>query len=117
MDILLIIYCLLLGILVVFPFLVFGRFQSESEGGENRDLLVERKILLENLRDLKTDMETGKISRSELDLFAVDIAKKLETIDSQIPSLISKNNCPICRKEQVVADAKFCSYCGANLEK
>jgi RNA polymerase-binding transcription factor DksA len=111
-DYLLIFYCFLFILLCFIPF-IFVSHQKDSDFTNDIELQIERKILLENLRDLKTDMETGKFSREELHLLANDITLKLQQIDAQIPQ--ESDSFPICKscqKEVPLLEAKYCPSCG-----
>jgi hypothetical protein len=63
---------------------------SQTSQIELEDLKLKRKLLLENLKDLKTDMQTGKLSKQELEQASIEIVKELEEIDSKIPNLSKK---------------------------
>ncbi len=92
MDFLLIIYFIIFFIILVYPFykLKKTQFMSQTSQIELEDLKLKRKLLLENLKDLKTDMQTGKLSKQELEQASIEIVKELEEIDSKIPNLSEK---------------------------
>ncbi|MCB1177813.1 MAG: hypothetical protein KDK36_09565 [Leptospiraceae bacterium] len=121
MDILLIIYSIsLLGILI-FPFVYIYNKKEDSDSREierKNSLLTKRQILLENLRDLKTDMETGKYSREELDSLSRNIIKNLERLDSELESINIPQStaCQICNFDSHVKGAKYCAICGTKLK-
>jgi len=91
-DFLLIIYYVIFFIILVYPFykLKKTQFMSQTSQIELEDLKLKRKLLLENLKDLKTDMQTGKLSKQELEQASIEIVKELEEIDSKIPNLSKK---------------------------
>ncbi len=119
MDYLLILYSLLMGMVLIFPFVYLGilknRPQIELPSPKNA---IERKMLLENLRDLKTDYETKKFSESDFAVLSEDIIHKLEAIDEKIKKEPMteeiKNKC-MCGEKNHVPNAKFCHFCGKKL--
>jgi hypothetical protein len=119
MDFLLIFYALLMGMVLIFPFVYLGILknnpQKEISSPKNA---IERKMLLENLRDLKTDYETKKFSESDFSILSEDIIRKLEEIDEKIKKEPVtdevKNQCR-CGEKNHVPKAKFCHFCGKKL--
>jgi hypothetical protein len=119
MDYLLILYSLLMGMVLIFPFVYLGILknnpQKEIPSPKNS---IERKMLLENLRDLKTDYETKKFSESDFAVLSEDIIRKLEEIDKKIEKepIIEeiKNKC-MCGEKNHIPNAKFCHFCGKKL--
>ena len=88
MDLLAIVYSLFLSMILGSPFLYFLLHREEKQSGRNLiDLKNERRILMENLRDLKTDFETGKFSRDEFEVSSSEIIQQLERIDSELKEL------------------------------
>ena len=86
MDFLLIIYYVIFFIILVYPFykLKKTQFMSQTSQIELEDLKLKRKLLLENLKDLKTDMQTGKLSKQELEQASIEIIRELEEIDFKL---------------------------------
>lgn len=86
MDFLLIIYFIIFFIILVYPFykLKKTQFISQTSQIELEDLKLKRKLLLENLKDLKTDMQTGKLSKQELEQASIEIIRELEEIDFKL---------------------------------
>ena len=119
MDYLLILYSLLMGMVLIFPFVYLGILknnpQQEIPSPKNS---IERKMLLENLRDLKTDYETKKFSETDFAVLSEDIIRKLEEIDKKIQkepiAEEIKNKC-ICGEKNHIPNAKFCHFCGKKL--
>ncbi|MBE8400794.1 zinc ribbon domain-containing protein [Leptospira borgpetersenii] len=130
MDLLLIpFYIILLGI-VVFPFL-YIRFAihtktSETES-EKLELLNQREIILENLRDIKIEFDTGKLTEIEFQTISSGIVKDLEDFDekiaqntpkqlqTQIPPSTLPKYCHECGFKIEIYGAKFCPSCGTKL--
>ena len=119
MDYLLILYSLLMGMVLIFPFVYLGILKNrplkEIPSPKNA---IERKMLLENLRDLKTDYETKKFSESDFAVLSEDIIHKLEAIDEKIKkeplAEEIKNKC-MCGEKNHISNAKFCHFCGKKL--
>lgn len=118
MDFLLLFYSLLMGIILVSPFVYLSIQQKKKipEAPSNH-LALERKMLLENLRDLKTDYETKKFSESDFALLSKDIVQKLEILDekrklepSQSHSLVC-----VCGEKNHLPNSQFCHLCGKKL--
>ncbi|EQA60816.1 zinc ribbon domain-containing protein [Leptospira alexanderi] len=135
MDLLLIpFYIILLGI-VISPFL-YIRFAihaktSETES-EKLELINRREIILENLRDIKIEFDTGKLTEIEFQTISSGIVKDLENFDEKIKT-ISQNipkqpqtqiptlsptlpkYCHECGFKIEIYGAKFCPSCGTKL--
>ncbi|EKR65920.1 MULTISPECIES: zinc ribbon domain-containing protein [Leptospira] len=132
MDLLLIpFYIILLGI-VVSPFL-YIRFAihaktSETES-EKLELINRREIILENLRDIKIEFDTGKLTETEFQTISSGIVKDLEDFDEKISQNIPKQPrtqistpsptlpkyCHECGFKIEIYGAKFCPSCGTKL--
>ncbi len=125
MDILLILYSIVLTALLASPFLYIHFNQSKilsRESEEKSSLNSERKMLLENLKDLKIEMDTGKIQASEFTELSKDIIGDLKELDSKLESIKTSSSIPqitgICRKcsfHTTITGAKFCAMCGNSL--
>ena len=125
MDILVILYSIVLMAALASPFLYIHLNQNKllsRESEEKSTLDSERKMLLENLKDLKIEMDTGKIQASEFTELSKDIIGDLKELDSKLESI--KTSSPtqqitgICRKcsfHTTIAGAKFCAMCGSSL--
>ncbi|EMF83382.1 zinc-ribbon domain protein [Leptospira weilii serovar Topaz str. LT2116] len=132
MDLLLIpFYIILLGI-VVSPFL-YIRFAihaktSETES-EKLELINRREVILENLRDIKIEFDTGKLTETEFQTISSGIVKDLEDFDEKIktisqnipqtqiptPSSTLPKYCHECGFKIEIYGAKFCPSCGTKL--
>ena len=125
MDILVILYSIVLMTALASPFLYIHLNQSKilsRESEEKSTLDSERKMLLENLKDLKIEMDTGKIQASEFTELSKDIIGDLKALDGKLESI--KTSSPIvqltgvCRKcsfHTTITGAKFCAMCGSSL--
>jgi hypothetical protein len=125
MDILLILYSIVLTALLASPFLYIHFNQSKilsRESEEKSTLDSERKMLLENLKDLKIEMDTGKIQGSEFTELSKDIIGDLKELDNRLESIESSSPvlkiigiCRKCNFHTTIAGAKFCAICGSSL--
>ena len=117
MDLLLLLYALFLGVILISPFLYFtlNKNQSEINYSVNK-LKIERKMLLENLRDLKTDFETKKFSESDFNTLSSDIIKKLEELDNKIIPYGNEAKSCTCGKIDHNPTAIYCYQCGNKLK-
>lgn len=130
MDYLLIFYSLILGLLFVSPFFYLKIRETELKNSFTNDqshfLKERRKNLLENLKDLKFERQTGKSTEEEFDEISTDIIfelKKLdEEIDSQNQLKINPEKkhenlfCQTCSLKIPLLTAKFCPNCGKELK-
>lgn len=115
-DPVLLLYSIFMGGILLFPFLYY-HFRKNLDEGKNQNLFrvkLERTMLLENLRDLKTDFETGKFSESDFQNLSNDIIQKLEFIDREYPDLVPVTKCS-CGEKKAGPDSKFCHICGKQL--
>lgn len=91
MDFLLIVYIILLCVILIFPFVYLYKNEIQEEIKTNVDFLLEkRNLLLENLKDLKADKDTKKLSEEEFLILSQDIVKQLEEIDTQLQNMEAK---------------------------
>lgn len=91
MDFLLIVYIILLCVILIFPFVYLYKHEIQEEIKTDVDFLLEkRNLLLENLKDLKADKDTKKLSEEEFLILSQDIVKQLEEIDSQLQNMEAK---------------------------
>lgn len=85
MDFLLFIYIITFFIILLFPFVYLYKNPLHEELKHNNySLLEKRNLLLENLKDLKSDKDTNKLTEEEFLVLSQDIVKQLEEIDSEI---------------------------------
>lgn len=105
MDLLLIFYSVVFVLILISPFFLNRIFYSRSKSFDSN----ERKILLDNLRDLKAELDTGKINFEEFEILSIPITEKLETLKVEIHS------CKKCGYELKNLNAKFCENCGAKI--
>lgn len=126
MDILLFFYGFILIGILIFPFIVLSKKQVSGEANISRERLeleTHRKMLLENLKDLKAEMDSGKISIAEFNDLSGDIVDSLKKIDIELEksNLIGLNNsgisriCSNCQFISTNTEAQFCARCGKKL--
>ncbi|MBM9579038.1 zinc-ribbon domain-containing protein [Leptospira sp. 201903070] len=134
MDLLLIPFYILLVGIVVLPFL-YVRFSLDlkSTDGESEklELINRREVILENLRDIKIEFDTGKLTDGEFQSISNGIVKDLEEFDEKIrtiaqnipqqaqtapnPNEILTKYCHECGFKIEIYGAKFCPSCGTKL--
>lgn len=111
MDTLLVIYSsIFIGILVS-PFLYSKAFMQNEKNNSNESQ-IRKRILLDNLRDLKAEMDTGKIEFIEFEELSKSIVSELDSI---LPSPKIKKNCNQCGYSFQSTEAKFCEICGTEI--
>lgn len=89
---------------------------------DDNDLLGQREIVFEALRDLQFEYATGKLSSSDYEQlkgrYEVQAAQILREIDAQKINKSGNNQdtvtCPRCNSLMRARD-KFCTKCGAKL--
>ncbi|TGK34461.1 zinc-ribbon domain-containing protein [Leptospira gomenensis] len=120
MDLLLIpFYFILAGILAA-PFL-YVRFsenkkRTESES-DKQELINRREVILENLRDIKIEFDTGKLTESEFQSISGGIVKDLEEFDDRIRKIAQNLSGPVQDAQtSSVVPTKFCHECGFKIE-
>jgi hypothetical protein len=90
MDTILVLFSLaFLGILCS-PFVLYFQHKGNHGGGDasrKDEYLSKRKSLLETLRELKLDLDTGKFSREEFEIMANPISNQLKDIDQELEKL------------------------------
>ncbi|UOG31180.1 zinc ribbon domain-containing protein [Leptospira noguchii] len=122
-------YVVLLGI-VLAPFL-WIRFVNHSKTSdiesERSELINRREVILENLRDIKIEFDTGKLTESEFHSISSGIVKELEDFDEKIRSVaqiipkqadqtkVVPKFCHECGFKIVFYGANFCPSCGTKL--
>ncbi|NUM40443.1 MAG: zinc ribbon domain-containing protein [Leptospiraceae bacterium] len=135
MDFLLIFYSLILALFFLSPFfyakIVKKNHIPSKEDFQNIDpLWIKRNLLLENLKDLKYEHQTGKSSILEFDEIASPIISELKQIDEVLgngnisnPKLLieqlpdAKLLCNACTVEIPLKHANFCPHCGKQLSE
>jgi len=116
-DFLLLLYASILGMILISPFLYFSLNKNESEFNySDNKLKIERKMLLENLRDLKTYFETKKFSESDFNNLSSDIIKKLEELDKKIKLTGNELKSCTCGIIDHNPMAIYCHQCGNKLK-
>ncbi len=133
MDILLIFYSLVLGFLFISPILYQKVRKKEldrfPDSGANSPLLAKRNLLLDNLKDLKHEYQTGKSTPEEFEEISSSVISELKQLDEKLKSNNVSNPKPLieklpdarlfcnsCKTEIPLERAKFCPSCGSNLE-
>ncbi|MCB1189254.1 MAG: zinc ribbon domain-containing protein [Leptospiraceae bacterium] len=127
MDITLLFYYVLLLVIIVFPFAYVQQrlkkgFESHSYQ-ETGHLETKRLMLLDNLRDLRTEMDMQKLTLSEFQDLSSEIVGNLQEVDKEISEQKlsfqktnpNKNECMECHYIVKIEGAKFCPMCGTQL--
>ncbi|RHX83750.1 zinc ribbon domain-containing protein [Leptospira stimsonii] len=134
MDLLIIPFYIVLVGIIVLPFL-YVRFSlnlksTESES-EKLELINRREVILENLRDIKIEFDTGKLTDGEFQSISTGIVKDLEEFDEKIRTIaqnipqqvqttsgsnaVLTKYCHECGFKIEIYGAKFCPSCGTKL--
>jgi hypothetical protein len=111
MDTLFVLYSsIFIGILLS-PFL-YSKIYSQTSKDASNESQVRKRILLDNLRDLKAEMDTGKIEFIEFEELSKSIVSELDSI---APQEETKKNCNQCGYSFQSIEAKFCEICGTRI--
>ncbi|PJZ51787.1 zinc ribbon domain-containing protein [Leptospira adleri] len=134
MDLLLVPFYIILAGIVVLPFF-YVRYsidlKSKDLESEKLELINRREVILENLRDIKIEFDTGKLTEEEFQSISKGIVKDLEDFDEKIrtiaqniprqnptaptPNEILTKYCHECGFKIEIYGAKFCPSCGTKL--
>ena len=116
--VLVLLYLVFTGILV-FPFYYVYTRRLSGSVEEDHTIAEKRRLLLDNLKDLKMELDTGKLTESEFNELSRGLVLQLKQIDEKQPEkkkeTRAENQCPGCKKELTIKGAKFCPFCGNSL--
>lgn len=120
MEPLIVFYLLILIIILFYPFISIRREWStgfSQKSNLSSGIEQKRSLLLDNLKDLKLEKDTGKINTEELAELSQPIVSQLQKIDRQYPEITPKNEttCSSCQYQVKISQAKFCPMCGNEL--
>lgn len=145
MDFLLVFYYLLFGLILFLPFLIFYfRFKEEvspfgrDESEALQPLLQKKRNLLDSLKDVRSDFDSGKLSEEEFQSQSIPYIQALDEIESSLEETKSNPNqkmgkitaaignqtasgkfapwnCHSCGFSISIPNAKFCPNCGASM--
>lgn len=135
MDYLLIFFYIVLAAIVAAPFVYVSMFAKHipyETDPKSSELFDRRDVLLDNLKDLKIEFDTGKLTETEFKSISSGLVKELEEQDERIsrgtttatysktetsdkPQLGGKF-CHNCGFKIEIFGAKFCPECGTKLQ-
>lgn len=131
MDFLLIFFYILLALILISPFAYvwyYGEKRAPRIETERSELFDRRDVLLDNLKDLKIEFDTGKLTESEFKSISSGLIKELEDQDKEIareeatkgteeqgPVSKAQKFCHNCGFKIEISGAKFCPECGTKL--
>jgi hypothetical protein len=93
MDSILILFSVAFVAILGSPFVLYLRHKGNQGAGKvsrEEEYLSKRLSLLETLRELKLDLDTGKFSQEEFELMANPISNQLRDIDLELDKLKSE---------------------------
>ncbi len=145
MDFLLVFYYLLFGLILFLPFFIFYyRFKEDvspfgkDESEMLKPLLQKKRNLLDSLKDVRSDFDSGKLSEEEFQSQSIPYIEELDEIESAITEskinpkqknsklTVATGNqtesgkfapwkCHSCGFSIPIPNAKFCPNCGASM--
>ncbi|PJZ65347.1 zinc ribbon domain-containing protein [Leptospira wolffii] len=133
MDFLLIFFYILLASILGAPFAYvwyYGEEKGRLTENEESELFDRRDVLLDNLKDLKIEFDTGKLTESEFKSISSGLIQELEKQDQKIktgttekkvnsgyasPVSMGQKFCHNCGFKIEIVGAKFCPECGTKL--
>lgn len=92
-------------------------------GAERENLLVEKHMAYDAIKELELDWKSGKLSdedyrsiRDELEAEAIEVMKKLDSVEppESAAQEIEKTHCPSCG-QHIDGEYSFCHACGTKL--
>lgn len=125
MDIILYFLYLVFGVITISPFIyiynkdliIFKKIENK-ESEESLSLREKRRLYMDNLKDLKMEFDTGKLTDLEFRELSEGIVMELRQVDDKILELQSLNqSMSKCQCGYVITlvDAKFCPSCGKKI--
>lgn len=93
-------------------------------GAERENLLVEKQMAYDAIKELELDWRSGKLSeedyrtiRAELEAEAIEVMKKLDSMESPQEEVqeTERNYCSSCG-EKIDGEHSFCHSCGKKLD-
>lgn len=134
MDFLLYLYCLVFGIILIAPFVLFHyKFRlDESPFGKEEDahlkpITEKKRNLLDSLKDIRSDFDSGKLTEEEFQTQSLPYIEALDSVEIELKdkktsvanatilqsAKINENwTCASCGSFVAVPNAKFCPNCG-----
>ncbi|GBF38351.1 zinc ribbon domain-containing protein [Leptospira johnsonii] len=122
MDFLLIFFYIVLVAIVAAPFVyvsVFAKHIPYETDPKSSELFDRRDVLLDNLKDLKIEFDTGKLTEIEFKSISSGLVKELEEQDERISqgkvtATLTSSKTEASAKSQL--GGKFCHNCGFKIE-
>ncbi|MCG6139571.1 zinc ribbon domain-containing protein [Leptospira mtsangambouensis] len=133
MDFLLYLYCLVFGIILIAPFVLFHyRFRlDESPFGKDEDahlkpIAEKKRNLLDSLKDIRSDFDSGKLTEEEFQIQSLPYIEALDSVELELktkktnvtvlntPKINENWTCSNCGSFVAVPNAKFCPNCGTS---
>ncbi|TGL57571.1 zinc ribbon domain-containing protein [Leptospira sarikeiensis] len=117
MDYLLIFFYIVLVGIIASPFVYVSMFAKQipfETNPESSELFDRRDVLLDNLKDLKIEFDTGKLTEPEFKSISSGLVKELEDQDKKISSGAASQVTASESKPQL--GGKFCHNCGFKIE-
>lgn len=121
MDFLLIFFYIVLVTIVAAPFVyvsMFAKYIPYETDPKSSELFDRRDVLLDNLKDLKIEFDTGKLTETEFKSISSGLVKELEEQDKRI-SQGGVTTSPVLKAEtpaKLQLGGKFCHNCGFKIE-
>ncbi|PJZ85266.1 zinc ribbon domain-containing protein [Leptospira harrisiae] len=131
MDFLLYLYCLVFGIILIAPFVLFHyRFRLDEspfgrdENAHLKPITEKKRNLLDSLKDIRSDFDSGKLTEEEFQIQSLPYIEALDSVELELktvksnvtvmnsPKIIENWTCANCGSFVAVPNAKFCPNCG-----
>ncbi|PJZ44649.1 zinc ribbon domain-containing protein [Leptospira brenneri] len=136
MDFLLYLYCIIFGIILIAPFVLFHfRFRldespfGKEEEADLKPIIEKKRNLLDSLKDIRSDFDSGKLSEEEFQSQSLPYIEALDSVELELkekklvltnqttlpsPKINDDWNCSNCGSFVAVPNAKFCPNCGTS---
>lgn len=105
-----------------------GTFYFSMGGGRGQHLKLQRRVLIENLRDIAIEKDGEKMDESEFEQLAEPLSRELEKVERDL-SLIAagkdsrgraRHFCPVCGARGTLFESAhrptYCEQCGSEFK-
>ncbi|MEI1278815.1 zinc ribbon domain-containing protein [Leptospira venezuelensis] len=119
MDFLLIFFYIVLVAIIGAPFVYVSMFAKHipyETDPKSSELFDRRDVLLDNLKDLKIEFDTGKLTETEFKSISSGLVKELEEQDKRISQGAAATLSKMGTSAKPQLGGKFCHNCGFKIE-
>ena len=136
MNTLILIFCSILLMLIVGAIylpILRGSYRGPHfftmDGGRGKKLKLQRRVLIENLRDIAIEKDGAKLSAEEFERLAAPLHRELEEVDRELERQGNRTGggtlrgvehfCPVCgARDSIIREPDgtgYCEQCGSEI--